>query len=139
MRAASVALGTDDPAVAAAAATARGSVSQAIALAGGPLLALREKVETLLRALPSTDPYALHALGDELDRDRGLLDVFVDTVRDWLSGRLDKEGGNLRRLARTADLWERLNRSARDVELFNLERKPFVFSVFGLLAEASRG
>jgi DNA polymerase III subunit delta' len=139
VRAASVALGADDPAVTAAAAAARGSVSQAIALAGGPMLALRQKVDALLRALPSTDPYVLHALGDELDRDRGLLDIFVGAVREWLSGRLDTESGNLRRLARTADLWERLNQSARDVEVFNLERKPFVFSVFGLLAEASRG
>jgi DNA polymerase III subunit delta' len=139
VRAACVALGADDPAVVTAAAAARGSVAQAIALAGGPMLALREKVEALLRALPSTDPHVLHALGDELDRDRGLFDVFVGAVRDWLSGRLDAESGNLRRLARTADLWERLNRSARDVEVFNLERKPFVFSVFGLLAEASRG
>jgi DNA polymerase III subunit delta' len=138
-RAACVALGADDPAVAAAAAAARGSVSQAIALSGGPMLAIREKVEALLRALPSPDPHVLHALGDELDRDRGLLEVFVGAIRDFLSGRLDTESGNLRRLARTADLWERLNRSARDVEVFNLERKPFVFLVFGLLAEASRG
>jgi len=140
-RAASTALGAnaDDPAVAAAAAAARGSVSQAIALAGGPMLALREKVAELLGALPSTDPRALHALGDELDRDRGLLDVFVGAVRDWLSGTLNTEVGNLTRLARTADLWERLNRSARDVEVYNLERKPFVFTIFGLLAEASRG
>jgi DNA polymerase III subunit delta' len=139
VRAACVALGADDPAVVTAAAAARGSVAQAIALAGGPMLALREKVEALLRALPLTDPHVLHALGDELDRDRGLLEAFVGAVRDFLSGRLDTESGNLRRLARTADLWERLNRSARDVEVFNLERKPFVFLVFGLLAEASRG
>jgi DNA polymerase III subunit delta' len=141
VRAASTALGADadDPTIAAAAAAARGSVSRAIALAGGPMLALREKVAALLSALPSTDARALHALGDELDRDRGLLEVFVGAVRDWLSGRLDTEVGNLTRLARSADLWERLNRSARDVEVYNLERKPFVFTIFGLLAEASRG
>ncbi len=141
VRAASIALGADpdDPAVAAAAAAARGSVSRAIALAGGPMLALREKVGKLLNALPSTDPHALHALGDELDRDRTLLDVFVDAVRDWLSARLDTDAGNLTRLARAADVWERLNRSAREVEVFNLERKPFVFLIFGLLAEAARG
>ena len=103
------------------------------------MLALRERVEKLLNALPSTDPHALHALGDELERDRSLLEVFVDATRDWLSARLDSEIGNLGRLARTADLWERLNRSARDVEVFNLERKPFVFLTFGLLAEAARG
>ncbi len=141
VRAASTALGADadDPAVASAAAAARGSVSRAIVLAGGPMLALREKVAELLTALPSTDPRALHALGDQLDRERGLLDVFVGAVRDWLSGRLDTEVGNLGRLVRTADLWDRLNRSARDVEIYNLERKPFVFTIFGLLAEASSG
>jgi len=140
-RAASIALGADanKPAMAAAAAAARGSVSRAIALAGGPTLALRKKVEDLLSVLPSTDPHALHALGDQLDRDRGLLEVFVGAVRDWLSAQLDTEVGNRRRLARTAYLWERLNRSARDVEIYNLERKPFVFTIFGLLAEASRG
>ncbi len=141
VRAASAALGAeaDQAALAAASASARGSVARAIALAGGPMLALREKVAALLRALPATDPHALHALGDQLDRDRGLLDVFVGAVRDWLSARLDAEAGDLARLARVADLWERLNRSARDVETYNLERKPLVFSVFGLLADAARG
>ena len=139
--AASVALGADpaDPIVANAAAAARGSVSRAIALAGGPMLALREKVGELLMALPSTDPQALHAIGDQLDRDRGLLEVFVGAIRDWLSARLDIEADNPRRLARVADLWDRLNRSARDVEIYNLDRKPLVFTIFGLLAEASRG
>jgi DNA polymerase-3 subunit delta' len=141
VRAAAVALGAeaDDPALVAAAAAARGSVAQAIALAGGPMLALRDKVTELLKTLPAADPRALHALGDQLDRDRGLLEVFVGAVRDWLSAQLDAEAGNLARLARIADLWERLNRSAREVETYNLERKPLVFTVFGLLADASRG
>jgi len=141
VRAASAALGVDasDPAVVKAAAAARGSVARAIALAGGPMLALREKVAEMLAALPATDPNALHAIADQLDRDRGLLEVFVGAIRDWLSGRLDVEANDLARLARAADLWERLNRSARDVETFNLERKPLVFAIFGLLAEASRG
>ena len=43
------------------------------------------------------------------------------------------------RLARVAEVWERINLSARDVDVFNLERKPLVFNVFGWLAEASRG
>ena len=145
VRAASTALGVDaaDPAVVKAAAAARGSVARAIALAGGAMLALREKVAEMLAALPATDPNALHAIGDQLDRDRGLLEVFVGAIRDWLSGRLDVPreaiSPDLARMAGTADLWERLNRSARDVETFNLERKPLVFAIFGLLAEASRG
>ena len=42
-------------------------------------------------------------------------------------------------MARVAEVWERVNQSARDVDTFNLERKPLVFNVFGWLAEASRG
>ena len=41
-------------------------------------------------------------------------------------------------MARTAEVWEKVNRAARDVETYNLERKPLVFAVFGLLAEAAR-
>ena len=42
-------------------------------------------------------------------------------------------------LARVAEVWDKLNRAAGDVEEFNLERKPLIFSAFGLLAEAARG
>ncbi len=42
-------------------------------------------------------------------------------------------------MARVAEVWDKVNHSARDVETFNLDRKPYVFNVFGWLAEASRG
>jgi DNA polymerase-3 subunit delta' len=42
-------------------------------------------------------------------------------------------------MAPVAQAWEQINRSAREVDVFNLDRKPFVFAVFGLLAEAARG
>ena len=41
---------------------------------------------------------------------------------------------NLPRLARLAEVWEKIVRAARDTESYNLERKPLVFSVFGMLA-----
>jgi len=141
--AAAAALGPDADQAALAMAAAGGSVAQAIALAGGPRRALRQQVAAMLDALPATDPNALHSLGDQLDRDRGLLDTFVGAVRDWLERRLDAEVKQARpdraRMAGTADLWDKLNRSARDVEIYNLEKKPLVFAIFGLLAEASRG
>ncbi len=141
--AAAAALGPDADEAALAMAAQAGSVAQAIALAGGPQLALRQRVAAMLDALPATDPNALHALGDQLDRDRGLLDAFVGTVRDWLERRLDAEVKQAKpdraRMVGTADLWDKLNRSARDVEIYNLDKKPLVFAIFGLLAEASRG
>lgn len=141
-RAVGAALGrhSDDPAVQKAAAAADGSVAQAIALLGGPLLALRERVIELIGLLPAIDQRALHALGESLERaDRLVLAAFVDVARDWLSGRLSAEQGQGHRPARLADAWENINRTARDVEMYNLERKPFVFKVFGWLAEAARG
>jgi DNA polymerase-3 subunit delta' len=62
----------------------------------------------------------------------------LDAVRDWLSGRLGEQGQG-RRPLRLAQAWENVNRTARDVEMYNLERKPLVFKVFGWLAEAARG
>jgi DNA polymerase-3 subunit delta' len=45
---------------------------------------------------------------------------------------------NLARLARLAEVWEKIARAARDTADYNLERKPFVFSVFSQLSEATR-
>jgi DNA polymerase III subunit delta' len=131
---------SDEAAVQKAAAAADGSVAHAIALLGGPLLAVRERVIELLALLPETDRRAMHALAESLERaDRLVLATFVDVVRDWLSARLAgelREGG---RLVRLAQAWENVDCTAREVEMFNLERKPLVFKVFGWLAEAARG
>ena len=40
---------------------------------------------------------------------------------------------------RVAEAWDKINGGGRDVAEYNLDRKPFVFSVFGWLAEAARG
>jgi DNA polymerase III subunit delta' len=115
-------------------------VAHAIALIGGPLSAVRERVIELLERLPATDPRALHALGESLERaDPLVLATFVDVVRDWLSARLAGELRGGGRLVRLAQAWDDVNRTAREVEMFNLERKPLVFKVFGWLAEAARG
>jgi DNA polymerase-3 subunit delta' len=121
-----------------AAAASEGSVARALDLLGGKALDVREKVTTLLNALPEVDQRALHTLGDALGRDETALTAFVDTVRDWLSARLHSAEAPAR-LDRVADVFERLNRAARDVEVFHLERKPFVFNVFGWLAASTRG
>ena len=94
----------------------------------------------MLDGLPAVDPRALHALGDRLyGTDAALLAAFVDTVNAWLSARLAAAPQAPARMAKLAEVWEQLNLTARDVEAYNLERKPYVFSVFGWLAEASRG
>lgn len=128
-----------DPEVAAAAAAAEGSVARALALREGDALALRRQALALLAQLPRLDATALHALGDALaGTDPQPLAAFVDTVNFYLSGRLHEGAGELAALARLAEASERVNAAAREVETYNLERKPFVFEVLGLLAEATR-
>ena len=129
-----------DPRVAAAASAAEGSVARALALLDEDALALRQQALDLLDGLPALDANALHALGDALaGTDAAPLAAFVDTVNTWLSRRVEGGGGEIARLARLAEVWQRINTAARDAEIYNLERKPFVFGVFGLLAEATRG
>jgi DNA polymerase III subunit delta' len=139
-------LAASEPQIAAAAAAAEGSVARALALLDETASGLRRQALGLLDRLPALDASALHALGDALaGTDPQSLAAFVDTVNAWLSQRLHRgrrvqaERGDLARLAQVGEAWERINAAAREVETYNLERKPFVFGVFGLLAEATRG
>ncbi len=138
--AASAGRGVDDTNVRQAAAAADGSVARALRLLDGPALALRQRVLDLFAQLPDPDPRALHALGDALaGNEPQTLLAFMDMVNGWLSARLEHDASQMPRMARTAQVWEKVNRAAADVETYNLERKPLVFAVFGLLAEAARG
>jgi DNA polymerase-3 subunit delta' len=123
-----------------AAAASDGSVGRALRFLDGPALALRQRVLDLFAQLPNPDPRALHALGDALSgNEPQTLSTFMDMVNGWLSDRLDADVYGVGQMTRTAQAWEKVNRAARDVESYNLERKPLVFSVFGTLAETARG
>jgi len=131
----------DDPALTEAAEAAEGSVAHALTLLGGDALKLQQRTTALLATLPQVDPRELHALGDALGgSDRVALAAFIDGVDRWISDKLraDDANANLPRLARLAEVWEKIISAARDTEAYNLERKPLVFSVFGMLAEATR-
>lgn len=116
-----------------------GSIGRALALIEGDTLGLRLRAATLLDRLPAVPPEALHALADEISgTDAARLGAFVDTVHDWLSARLAALADEPARLAQVAEVWDKITRAARDAEIYNLDRKPLVFSVFGLLAETTR-
>ena len=132
--------GTDHDEVKAAAALADGSVARALSLLDGDTLKLRQRVEALLGQLPQVDARALHALGDALGgADQRAFAAFMETVNAWMSSRLRAGPQDKQRLARIAVVWDRANRAAAEAEAFNLDRKPLIFSVFGQLAEATRG
>jgi DNA polymerase-3 subunit delta' len=129
----------NDPEIANAARVADGSVAGALALLDEDAQALRQRVLDLIGQLPEPDPRALHALGDALGTsDPQTLETFMDLVNGWLAAQLAAATQSKPQMARVAETWERINRAARDVEAYNLERKPFAFAVFGALAEAAR-
>jgi DNA polymerase-3 subunit delta' len=139
-RAAAAALGERQPTteIRAAAEAADGSVGLALMFLEGDALELRQMVIELLNRLPHADPRALHALGDELTgTEAETLVAFMDAVNGWLSARL-QESQDKQQMARVAEVWEKINLAARELEAYNLDRKPFVFSVFGQLAEAAK-
>jgi DNA polymerase-3 subunit delta' len=128
-----------DPNVAAAAALAQGSVGRALTFLEGDALDIRNGIAAMLDRLPVVDPRALHSLGERLaGTEATTLAAFVDTVNGWLSDRLAASQDRAR-LDRLAQAWEKVNAASLDAETYNLDRKPLVFSVFGWLAEASRG
>ncbi len=138
--AAAVNKSASDPEIAAAAAAADGSVARALNFLDEDALALRQRALGELDRLPTINAGALHALGDALAGvDQQPLATFVDTVNAWLSQRVHDGTSDLGRLAQLAGAWERINQAAQDAAEYNLERKPLVFSVFGLLAEVTAG
>ena len=143
VRAVADAAGIDaaDKALTVAAGLSEGSVARAMLLLGGETLGMQHKTEALLKALPLLDPKAMHGLGDSLaGNDRAALLAFVDTLERWMTAQLrsGRARADLPRLARLSEVWEKVGRAVRETQEFNLERKPLVFSVFGMLAEAMR-
>jgi DNA polymerase-3 subunit delta' len=136
-------LAPTDLALREAAEASEGSVARALTLLGGDALKLQQRTAALLAYLPQVDPRELHTLGDSLGTsDRVALAAFIDGIDRWIAERLHADEANanqnLARLARLAEVWEKIVRAARDTETYNLERKPLVFSVFGWLADATR-
>jgi DNA polymerase-3 subunit delta' len=126
-----------DPAVVAA---AEGSVSRALSLTDGPAFKLHQQTMALLGSLPAIDMRELHALGDSLAvADARVFEVVMDSVNDWLSARLAHTLHDKAKAARVAGIWDDLNAAAREIDTYNLDRKPLIFKTFARLADAAGG
>ena len=113
-------IAANDPALTEAAEASEGSVSRALTLLGGDALKLQQRTAALLATLPQVDPRELHALGDALGTsDRVALAAFIDGVERWIGEKLraDDANANLPRLARLAEVWEKIVRAARDTKI----------------------
>ena len=131
----------DPAAVRQAAVMAGGSVRTALRLIDPDVIALVERVRRMLARLPEEDVTELYSLAEQFSgrADEERFSTFLTTVGEWIGGRVRSEAaGGASRLAPLVEVWDKGLRAARDVQVLNLDRRPFVFSLFGDLAEAVR-
>lgn len=129
----------DDESLRRAAALAEGSVRRALRFAEAGTIKLVEALLSRLDALPEVEMRALLALADDVAGKAGEAQfaLLLETVQGWISERLNADAGaGVRRLAPLAEVWDKLARAARDVETFNLDRRPLVLTLFHDLSEA---
>lgn len=118
-----------------AAEAAGGSVRAALRLLDPDERALRSRADNAI----SLGGKAARDLADSLSgrANAGHFSVFIDIVEERLRAGVTA-GGSPETLAARAELWEKLKRSAREVETYNLDRRPFILSVVGDLREIER-
>jgi DNA polymerase-3 subunit delta' len=129
---------TDEAELSRACAKAEGSVREALRLLSSADAAFDDLVGQGLSALPRLNWRAIHKIADNVaGRERETeYEAFVAAVFGWLSQALRRRGGGPRALAPYAEAWESLEREARDIQIFNLDKRAFVLGVFSQLAEA---
>ena len=132
---------TDEDRLGRALALADGSVRRAIEMLDEDTQALVVEVSAMLEALPRIDGKRVMALAESLSR-RNADDAYgltLDTVTSWVSKELAARApAGAARLAPLVEVCENVARAATDVDIYNLDRRPLVLSMFGDLAEAVR-
>jgi DNA polymerase-3 subunit delta' len=118
-----------------------GSVRRTLELLDADKVAFIDQVTKLLDGLPRTDTRQVLALAEALAR-RDADDSYelaLETVQCWVSGRLHERAGlGASRLAPLVEVCEKIGRSAREIDVFNLDRRPFILTMFDDLADAVR-
>ncbi len=118
---------------------AEGSLRQALAMLDPDTASLRRETSKLLARISQEPGKALMRIIDKTTGKTGekAFEIVLDLVERQL--RMGLEGNHSKSvLAARAELWEKLRRTARDVEAYNLDRRPFLLSIFSELAEIER-
>lgn len=120
---------------------AEGSVRRALIRCDARTLALIDDVRARLEALPGFDLAKALALGEAVAGRGGEADfaIVLETIQEWLSHYLTTHAAaGASRLAPVAQVWEKLAASAREAEIYNLDRRPLILTMFQDLSAAMR-
>lgn len=118
-----------------------GSVRRTLELLDADKVAFIEQVTRILDGLPRTDTKQILTLAEALakrDADDSY-ELTLETIERWVSGRLREQAAlGAARLAPLVEVCEKIGQTAREIDVFNLDRRPFVLSLFDDLADAVR-
>jgi DNA polymerase-3 subunit delta' len=118
-----------------------GSVRRTLELLDADKVAFIEQVTKLLEGLPKADSKQIYALAEALSK-RDADDSYeltLETVQRWATERLHERASlGASRLAPLVEVCDKIARSAREIDVFNLDRRPFILTLFDDLADAVR-
>jgi len=130
----------------AAIARAQGSIHNVLRLLDDRGIEFDTNLVRMLDDLPRIDWSKVHALADRVTaRNNGKdYETMLAAIDAWLDTRVRRgartfQGDCARRLAPYALVWEKLAKTTRETETFNLDKRPFVLSLFADLAAAAGG
>jgi DNA polymerase-3 subunit delta' len=118
-----------------------GSVRRTLELLDADKVTFIEQITAILDGLPRTDTKQVFALAESIakrDADDSY-ELTLETVQRWVSERLHKQASlGASRLAPLVEVCDKIARSAREIDVFNLDRRPFILTLFDDLADAVR-
>ncbi|HEX2137630.1 MAG TPA: DNA polymerase III subunit delta' [Microvirga sp.] len=118
-----------------------GSVRRTLDMLDEDKIAFLKRIAGALDALPRTEPRTTLALAEELARRDAdaAYDLALEAVQRWVGRRLQERAAlGPARLAPLVEVCEKVARSAREIDTYNLDRRPLVLALFDDLAEAVR-
>lgn len=126
-----------------AVARAQGSIHDVLRLLDEGSASTDAALRSLLEALPRIDWVQVHALAERVSARDGAkeYEMMRAAIEDWLTAKV-REGARaaggacVRQLAPYALIWEKLAEAAREAEVYNLDKRPLVLSIFAELAMA---
>jgi DNA polymerase-3 subunit delta' len=127
--------------LAAVAARSEGSVRKALSLLDPQALSVVRAVEGLLASLPRLDHGAALKLGDMVNgrQNRSEFAIALDVVGTYVRAQVrERAGEGAASLAPLLEVWDKAQRSAREADVFHLDRRPLILDLFGGLAQAMR-
>lgn len=132
-------LNPEDSALDAACARAEGAPREALRLLSAVDAKFDAQVNRALAMLPQINWPLIHGIADSAAGDETALDALLAACFGWLTAGLrQKRDLGPRAVAPYAQAWEQLEREARDLAVFNLDKRAFTLLAFDLLAQTAR-